>query len=675
MRELTPDSKTSSLFFNREISWLNFNTRVLNIAKDSSLPLLERLKFLSIYSTNLDEFYMIRIAGLERLYANGITKTSPDGLSVKDQLHIIKSYIQKEQNTLEETYLEIITKLKTEGLIITDFSTLDSVKKLKMQEYFKIFIYPVIVPILIDSSHPFPHLNNLSFAIALELRNQENKEIKYAIVHIPRVLKRFIEVESGLFVTIESLIGEFAKDLFLGFEVLDFIAFRITRNADIEIEEHEADDFIALMNEGLKARKKGCVVRLEFSSKTQKPRLQNFIQNQINAKLDHWIYFYTTILNMGSLLEIINNKQFAHLITPPFNAKMTYDAKEDLFEVIKKQDILLFQPYESFEMVVNFIHQASLDPKVLSIRMTLYRVGSESPIVKSLIRAAEKKQVTVFVELKARFDEENNLHWAKALEDAGAHVIYGIPGLKVHAKIALVIRQEKQKLQGYVHLSTGNYNPISAKIYTDLSYFTSDHKICNDAISFFHSLSIGNSHKTTLQSLLMAPTQIKPKLLELIKQETQHGTEGKITLKANALIDPDIIQALYEASQAGVCISLLIRGICTLVPQVKGMSENIRVFSLVGKYLEHARIYHFKHSPDVFFSSADLMPRNLDRRIELLVAIKKENAKKLTDILEYQLRDTSLYELHSNGEYIPINQHSHDFRAQIFFEELYGKND
>ncbi|WP_324726540.1 MULTISPECIES: polyphosphate kinase 1 [unclassified Helicobacter] len=675
MRALDKMINCEPVFFNRELSWLQFNTRVLNQAKRKDFPILERLKFLAIYSTNLDEFYMIRIAGLQRLYANRIVEIGADKLSVKEQLDRIELYLRKEQKVLEDTFVEIIDALVLEKIFIKDFMALDSIEQDKMETFFQNHLYPVIVPIVVDSTNPFPYLNNLSFGIALRLRNNESGEEHFGIVLIPRNLKRFVYIEKGIFVSIESIISAFADCLFTGFEVIGSLYFRVTRNADIEIEEQEADDFIELMSEGLKARRRGNFVRLEFCGNKEEKQLQRFIQEQIKVK-DKDVYFYDTLLNMASLWELINHKDFAHLLLAPFNPKDVglMDEKSNIFDKIKKQDFLLFHPYESFDSIVEFIDQASKDPGVLSIRMTLYRVGKDSPIVEALIRAAETKQVTVLVELKARFDEENNLHWAKALEEAGAHVIYGIFGLKVHAKVALVIRQESDRLQGYIHLSSGNYNPLSAKIYTDLSLLSANNHFTEDIIRFFHALSIGTAYKTVLQNLYIAPTQIKQKILELIHKEMHYGEDGHIILKANALVDTDVIKMLYMASLKGVKIDLLIRGICCLVPQCEGLSENIRVFSLVGKYLEHTRIYYFKHHDEIYFSSADLMPRNLERRVEILTPIKSlEGKNKILDILKMQLKDdVNLYELQSDGSYKKIATQE-GFNAQIFYEDYVNR--
>lgn len=665
------------MFFNRELSWLRFNTRVLNEAKNAQLPLLERLKFLAIYSTNLDEFYMIRVAGLQRLFANGVIESGADKLTPLEQLNEIRNYITKEKQEIETIYEDIKQSLAQEKFILRNFDELDSRTKREMHEYFKNYLYPIIVPIVVDSVHPFPHLNNLSFAIALTLKNKETGEIKFGMVRISRVLKRFVRVNQDSFIFTESIVGEFAGELFEGYETLAYMPFRVTRNADMEIEEEEADDFIALMNEGLRARKKGEIVRLEggnTNKESEYTKLLDFVKSQLKVPNED-VYEYKTPIGFNAFWELIGLKEYAYLTLPQYVAKILppLDDSLNIFDCIDKGDILLFHPYESFDSVENFIQQAAKDPEVLSIRMTLYRVGKNSPIVKALTEAAENKQVTVLVELKARFDEENNLHWAKSLEAAGAHVIYGVPNLKVHAKIALIIRKNGDKLREYVHLSSGNYNAQSAKIYTDVSLLTANPLFAKDAVKFFHSLSTGSSKRATLETLYTAPTQIKDKLLQLIANEIPHKEQGRIILKANACVDTDVIEALYKASQAGVKIDLIIRGVCCLKPGIKGLSENINVYSIVGKYLEHARIYYFKHAKQtIYFASADIMPRNLERRVELLTpALEPHVSEKLMQILTLQLNDTlQRYELRSDGEYYKVSTNDEGLSSQDAWERM-----
>ncbi len=663
----------SKYFINRELSWLQFNTRVLKEAKNQCSPLLERLKFIAIYATNLDEFYMIRVAGLKRLYDAGIIESGADKLTPLQQLNEIRHYLHTERDELENLYFELMSSLEKEGLKICRVSQINKQKYAELKEHFDIHLYPIVIPIAVDSTHPFPHLNNLSFAIAVKLQNNSNKtETKFGMVRIPRMLPRFIQIEKNVYLPIETIIGEFISELFVGYTPLEYVPFKVTRNADMEIEEEEADDFMELMQEGLRLRKKGEIIRLEVAKGASK-ELMDFLNSHLHVDSGD-IYTYSTPINLSALWEIIGNKNFPHLFFAPYSPKILppVDMDANIFSILDENDVLMFQPYESFDPVLNLIQSASKDPDVYSIRMTLYRVGKNSPIVKSLIEAAENgKQVSVLVELKARFDEENNLHWAKALESAGAHVIYGIPSLKVHAKIALIIKKVGEYIREYVHLSTGNYNSVTARIYTDISLMSSNHALARDAIKFFHNLS-GFTHHSKLQTLLIAPLQIKQKLLALIDAETKLGTEGRIILKANSIVDVDIIKALYKASKAGVKIDLIVRGICCLRPKMSGISENIRVISIVGKYLEHARIYFFKNAtPQIYFASADLMPRNLERRIEIMTPATNEKiAEKLFGILKLQLEDDmQSYELQADGSYISLDG-SKNINSQKKFEEI-----
>ncbi|MDD3505848.1 MAG: polyphosphate kinase 1, partial [Sulfurimonas sp.] len=527
-----------------------------------------------------------------------------------------------------------------------------------LNRYFNENIYPVIIPIAVDATHPFPHLNNLSFGLIVKLQDSDNTAIeRFGIIRVPRVLERFIELEHDIYVPIESLVAEHVEDLFPGYTLIKFASFRVTRNADIEIEEEEADDFLEILEEGLKLRRKGAMVRLEIGSDGDE-EIVNFFNRHTNVYKDD-IYKFHTFLNLSSLWQIVSNKHFAHLLTESFKPKTLppLDNNENIFTTLEKQDILLYHPYESFDPIVKLIQTAAKDPDVVSIKMTLYRSGTDSPIVKALMSASESgKQVTVMVELKARFDEENNLIWAKALEKAGAHVIYGIKGFKVHAKATLITRRKNAKLKQYAHLGTGNYNPSTSKIYTDMSYLTSKDDITNDMTRFFHFLT-GFSKKGKLNELYMSPSQIKPKVLSLIQNETRKGANGEIIAKLNSLVDEDVIRALYKASQAGVKINLIVRGICCLKTGIEGVSENIRVISILGKYLEHSRTFYFKNDETgVYISSADWMPRNLMRRIELLTAIKDKTAKeKVIQILRLQCADNTLaHELQSDGSYKKI---------------------
>ncbi|AJC87949.1 RNA degradosome polyphosphate kinase [Campylobacter insulaenigrae] len=668
----------SSMYINRELSWLAFNSRVLDQCS-KELPLLEKLKFIAIYCTNLDEFYMIRVAGLKQLFVAGISTTSNDEMTPLAQLKAIRNYLHEEKYVLEQYFSKILSDLEKENLFIRSYEELDEDMKQQCNEHFFSNIFPVIVPIAVDATHPFPHLNNLSFSLAVKLCDPIHPELlKFGMIRIPRVLPRFYQVSSNIYVPIESIVHHHTEHIFPGYKLLASAAFRVTRNADMEIEEEEADDFMMILEQGLKLRRKGAFIRLQIQ-KGADEQLIEFLRLHMNI-FHKDIYEYDTLLNLSSLWQIILNKEFTHLLSPVYTSKILPPFGDNLsiFSAMDKQDILVFQPYESFEPVYQFIKEASKDPKVVSIRMTLYRVEKNSNIVQALIDAAnDGKQVTVMVELKARFDEENNLHWAKSLENAGAHVIYGITGFKVHAKVAQVIRKEGDKLKIYNHLSTGNYNASSAKVYTDVSYFTSKEEYSQDTTTFFHILS-GYSKSRRLKTLSMSPKQIKERILEMIAIEANQRENGVIIAKMNALVDADVIKALYEASNKGVRIDLIVRGICCLKPDVQGYSENIKVRSIVGKYLEHARILYFKHtSPNYFISSADWMPRNLERRLELMTPIYDEHSRaKLAQILKLQLSDNDLaYELNSDGRYkkIIINKDDKINNSQKILEDYISR--
>lgn len=665
-------------FINRELSWLRFNSRVLYESQKKELPLLERLKFIAIYATNLDEFYMIRVAGLKQLFSAGVVVSGEDKKTPLEQLREIRSYLADEKNTLEKNYKNIINGLEKEDLYIKNYDKLEVKLKKQADEFFFSNILPVIVPVAVNSTHPFPHLNNLSFSLAVKLQEKEGtSSLKYGMIRIPRVLPRFYKASDNIYVPIESIVHEHAEEIFPGYKLLASAPFRVTRNADIVIEEEEADDFMMILEQGLKLRRKGAFVRLQMQKGMDKDILE-FLNEHMNI-FPKDIYEYEVPLNLTALWQIVGNKDLSHLCLPPNSPKLLhpFNTNENIFETIDKGDYLLYHPYESFDPVTTLIKEASKDSKVISIRMTLYRVEKNSSIIKALIDAAsDGKQVTVMVELKARFDEENNLHWAKELERAGAHVIYGIAGFKVHAKITQIIRQVDKKLNFYMHYGTGNYNASTAKIYTDISYFTKREDFAKDSTTFFHILS-GFSKNKTLKTLSMSPMQIKNRVIAMINNEALKKKEGHIIAKMNSLVDSDVIKALYNASSKGVKIELIIRGICCLRPNIKGVSENIHVKSIIGKYLEHARIFYFKNSnPQIFISSADWMPRNLERRLELMTPIIDEGLKqKLYEILQLQLRDNALsWDLGNDGEYIrKHNENSKLVDNHTLFEEYVNK--
>ncbi|MDU5326262.1 RNA degradosome polyphosphate kinase [Campylobacter ureolyticus] len=669
------DLKNGSIFLNRELSWLRFNTRVLAQC-EKDIPLIEKLKFLAIYSTNLDEFYMIRVAGLKQLFIAGITASGSDEMTPLDQLRKIREYLHNEKNSLEIYYKQTIEALANEGFYIKNYDDLNDELRQKADEYFFSNILPIIVPIAVDSTHPFPHLNNLSFALAVKLKDTNDSQgFKFGMIRIPRVIPRFVQVSTDTYTPIETIVHRHAEEIFPGYSLISSAPFRVTRNADIVIEEEEADDFMMILEQGLKLRRKGAFVRLQIA-KNADADITKFLNEHINVFYKD-IFEYDIPLSLDGLWGVVGNKNFSNLALPPYSPKILppFNENESIFETMDKGDILIYHPYESFNPVEQLIKEASKDPNVVSIRMTLYRVEKNSPIVASLIDAAnDGKQVTVMVELKARFDEENNLHWAKSLESAGAHVVYGIPGFKVHAKSTQIIRKSGDKLKFYMHLGTGNYNGSSSKIYTDASFFTTDERFAKDTTTFFHILS-GYNKNRVLQTLSMSPMQIKERLIEMIKVEEKKGSDGHIIAKMNALVDSDMIKALTSASKAGVKIELIVRGICCLRPGIPEVSENIRVISIVGKYLEHARIFYFKHSsPEIYISSADWMPRNLERRLELMTPIFNESLKnKMIDILNVQLNDTSLaFELQNDGEYVKLTSEN-SLNSQEFLEEYYNK--
>ncbi len=675
------DLNSPSLYTNRELSWLKFNSRVLHQSQKESNPLLEKLKFIAIYSTNLDEFYMIRVAGLQELYSARVNQTGQDNMTTADQLSAVREYIASEKRVLEKNYRDIITSLKEESLSILEYNNLSPKLKKSADDFFFENIFPVIIPIAVDATHPFPPLNNLSLSLAVKLQDSDSSDesdIKLAMIRIPRLLPRFVHLCPGIYITIESIVREHANDIFPGYNILAATTFRVTRNADIVIEEEEADDFMEILEQGLKRRRKGAFVRLEIEEDCDDTLLEF-----LNAHLDvnpQDIYRYNIPLNLGALWCVIGDKKFSHLNLPLHQPKSLppFNQNESIFKILAREDVMTMQPYESFDPVVKLIQDAAKDPKVLSIRMTLYRVGKNSPIVQALINASNNgKQVTVMVELKARFDEENNLIWAKALEDAGAHVLYGIPGFKVHAKITQIIRKSNNKLRIYLHFSTGNYNETTAKIYTDISYFTSRSEFRTDSITFFHILT-GFSKNKKLNNLKIAPLQLKESLLDMIKREKEKKGDGRVIAKMNSLVDTDIIKALYKASMEGVKIDLIVRGVCSLRPGIKGVSENIRVISIIGKYLEHSRIFYFKNStPQTYISSADWMPRNLEKRFELMVPMYDEKiSSKLKDLLNLQKSDNTLaWELQSNGDYIEVKHNPQEKKidSQEYLENYFNK--
>lgn len=633
---------------NRELSWLKFNERILLEAKDKNNKLFERLKFLSITASNLDEFFMVRVASLKDMVDARYTKPDIAGMKPKEQLAAIleetKTFMERQYNAYNRSLLGLLEKQHIR--ILNYHEQMTEEQKEFADTYFDENVYPVLTPMAVDSSRPFPLIRNQSLNICVLLKGEEEK---FATVQVPEVINRVIELpQQGnirTFILLEQVIERNIHKLFCGYEVVSASPYRITRNADLSIHEDEAADLLEEIEKQLRKRQWGFVIRLELEDKTDK-RIIKFLKNELKVET-HGIYHINGPLDLTFLMKMYGLEGFEKFKDEKYiPAHYVVSSEEDLFTQISRQDILLHHPYEAFDPVVDFIRQASEDEKVLAIKQTLYRVSGNSPIIKSLARAADNgKQVTVLVELKARFDEENNIQWAKMLEKAGCHVIYGLVGLKTHSKITLVVRQEEDGIKRYVHLGTGNYNDATAKLYTDLGLMTCNTAIGEDATAVFNMIS-GYSEPRQWNKLGIAPYWLRDRFLYLIRREIRYAQEGKeafITAKMNSLCDKEIIEALYEASNAGVQIQLIIRGICCLKTGIEGVSENISVRSIVGTFLEHSRIFYFANggNAEVYMASADWMPRNLDKRVEILFPVEDFAAKeKVIEILKIQLADT-----------------------------------
>ena len=642
-------------FYNRELSWLGFNYRVLSEARDKNIPLMERLKFLSITASNLDEFFMIRVASLKDMVHAKYTKKDIAGLTPKEQLEIISTgtheLVEKQYNTYNRSFLPA---LKHNGLtIVTQYEALNAEQAEYVDRYFMREVYPVLTPMAVDSSRPFPLIRNKSLNIAALLMDKKRKDtIDFATVQVPSVLPRIVTIPSEkegetCIILLEQIIEKNIQKLFLNYKVLDATPYRVMRNADLTIDEDEAADLLIEIERQLKKRQWGEAIRLEVEQGIDK-RLLKILKKELQIQQED-IFTIRGPLDLTFLMKVYGMDGFDHLKEEPYTPQPPkgLDMDGDLFEQIRQKDILLHHPYEPFDPVVNFVRFAAKDPDVLAIKQTLYRVSSNSPIIASLAQAAENgKQVTVLVELKARFDEENNIVWARKLEKAGCHVIYGLVGLKTHSKITLVVRREEEGIRRYVHLGTGNYNDSTAKLYTDMGMFTCKRAYGEDATAVFNMLS-GYSEPLSWNKLALAPTWLRTRFVELINRERDYAAMGKparIVAKMNSLCDAGIINALYEASAAGVQIELIIRGICCLKQGVPGMSETIQVRSIVGTFLEHSRIFYFENdgSPEIYMGSADWMPRNLDKRVEILFPVEDPDLKKeIVHILHTQLADNT----------------------------------
>ncbi|WP_304089466.1 RNA degradosome polyphosphate kinase [Phascolarctobacterium succinatutens] len=666
-------------FYNRELSWLKFNLRVLKEAMVKEAPLLERLKFVAISASNLDEFFMVRVAGLWSNYDNGIEKRDASGLSVKEQLDAISEAAHAQVRTQTKYLMALMAELDAVGLHFRRVGDLSEMGRDWLEEYYREVVYPVLTPMAVDASRPFPFLANKTLNLAVELVKADG-EHSMGLIQVPSVLDRITEVVPEgrrTFVFLEDIIASHCNDLFKGCHILDLVPFRVTRDSDLDIEEEDSVDLMKEVEESLRKRKRGVTVRLELF-KTNNTRIKKFLEENLDVT-DMEVYEINGALDPTCFFKFTGMKGMWPWLYEPFVPQRPLELPEDgdLFAAIREKDILLHHPYESFDPVVKLVSDAADDPQVLAIKQTLYRVSGNSPIVAALARAAENgKQVTVLVELKARFDEENNILWARRLEKAGCHVIYGLVGLKTHAKIILIVRREDNGIKRYLHLGTGNYNDSTAKLYTDLGLMTANDEFGSDASAFFNLLS-GYSEPPVWNKLVMAPLGLREKIYALIDNEIEMvkaGKQGHIIAKMNSLIDQPVIQKLYEASAAGVHIDLIVRGICGLRTGIEGISDNITVRSIVGRQLEHSRIFWFANGGEeqLYLSSADWMPRNLNDRVELFFPIEtEEHIQRIKGLLDLYLRDNvGAHMMQSNGTYRRVRNKLEPMSVQSTLYEM-----
>ena len=681
----------SEKFKNRELSWLDFNYRVLSEARDKHIPLMERLKFLSITASNLDEFFMIRVASLKDQVHAGYTKRDMAGMTAKEQideiLKVTHSFVASQYSTYNRSFLP---SLKKEGLkVITQYEKLSPEQADYVDTYFQQEVFPVLTPMAVDSSRPFPLIRNKSLNIGALLMDKKKKDtIDFATVQVPSVLPRVVTIPSDTdncttIILLEQIIEKNIQKLFLNYKVLCATPFRVMRNADLTIDEDEAADLLIEIEKQLKKRQWGEAIRLEVEDSIDK-RLLKILKRELEISSDS-IFKINGPLDLTFLMKVYGMEGFDSLKEKPYTPQppKMIDLSRNLFEQIRERGLLVHHPYETFDPVVNFVRLAAVDPDVLAIKQTLYRVSSHSPIIASLAEAAENgKQVSVLVELKARFDEENNIVWARKLEKAGCHVIYGLVGLKTHSKITLVVRREEDGIRRYVHLGTGNYNDSTARLYTDMGMFTCKQPYGEDATAVFNMLS-GYSEPLAWNKLSLAPLWLRDKFLSLIAREEENaskGRPGKIIAKMNSLCDADIIEALYRASNAGVEIHLIVRGICCLRAGIPGMSENIHIRSIIGTFLEHSRIFYFENNgnPEYYMGSADWMPRNLDKRVEILFPVEApELQAEIKHILDIQLADTKkAHILMPDGTYEKVDQRGKTpLNSQMYFCEQAKQKD
>lgn len=653
---LTPAQLAASpeRFLNRELSWLDFDARVLALASNPDVPLLERAKFVAIFSQNLDEFFQVRIAGLKDQVAAGLGKQTADGRTAAQQLREIRERLAALVATAEGVFLnELVPALASVGIVFSSYEELDDDDRSYLDTVFEERIFPVLTPLAVDPGHPFPYISDLSLNLAVVVNDPVTGEHRFARVKVPNLLPRFVVMPDGeRFIPLEQVIASHLDVLFPGMEPGTHYAFRVTRNADLTVEEEDADDLLETIELELRRRRFGRAVRLEIDSNVSEEILELLSEELDLDAAD--IYTFSGPIDLSGLFGLMSldrpdlkDEPWLPITQPRLSSTDPHEPV-DIFSVIRDRDVLMHHPYESFSTSVEeFIRQASVDPSVLAIKLTLYRTSSDTSIIKSLVRAAERgKQVAALVELKARFDEKKNIGWAKELEKAGVHVIYGLMGLKIHTKTTLVVREEHDGIRRYCHIGTGNYNPKTARLYEDVGLLTADPAVGSDLTQLFNLLT-GFARDPEFSKLLISPTTIRPGIADLIANEAALGAEGHIVLKMNSLVDAALIDSLYAASQAGTRVDLIVRGICCLRPGVPGLSENIHVRSIVGRYLEHSRIYYFKHgaagAPVYYIGSADLMPRNLDRRVEALVPVEDPLLQaRLHEILDVNLEDDSL---------------------------------